>query len=232
MQAKLFHRDARHHYREETGGRVEMNTKAEHPHIATIDFEEFYRPLFPTEVESKQFSERVESALDSQRPVKEVFHQAARLTWLGDRINEIAAGRPALQILLYLIAAETIAKLTYKFEGRGRSREYVHAFFEKLCGDEDQSVLASAFSESFGRRPLSLSEAVDLLYDVRCDVAHRGMYYVFILPLDQQDYPELVNVGEVTVETMLTLGTLRRIVLRGALRACSMIMGDLPVPAL
>jgi hypothetical protein len=207
-----------------------MNTRDERPHIATIDFEEFYRPLFPTEAECKQFSDRVENAPDSQRPVKEVFHQAARLTWLGDRINEIAAGRPALQILFYLITAETIAKLTYRFEGRGRSREYVHAFFEKLCSSGDQSILANAFSESPSRRALSLSEAVDLLYDVRCDVAHRGMYYVFNLPIEGHDYPELVILGDMSVETMLTLGTLRQIVLRGAVRACSMIMGDEPVP--
>jgi hypothetical protein len=202
------------------------------PSHRTIDFEEFYRPLFPSGEESKWFSDRVEGAPDVQRPVKEVFHQAARLTWLGDRINEIAAGRPALQILFYLITAETIAKLTYKFEGRGRSREYVHAFFEKLCGRGDQLSLTGAFTESLSRRPLSLSEAVDLLYDVRCDVAHRGMYYVFTLPLDRQDYPELVNTGDMTVETMFTLGALRQIVLRGAIRACSMIMGDEPVPPL
>jgi hypothetical protein len=174
----------------------------------------------------------VESAPDSQRPVKEVFHQAARLTWLGDRINEIAAGRPALQILFYLITAETIAKLTYKFEGRGRSREFVHAFFEELCCSGDQSILAHAFSESPFRRALSLSDAVNLLYDVRCDVAHRGMYYVFNLPLDEHDFPQLVILGDISVETMLTLGTLRQIVLRGAIRACSMIMGDEPVPPL
>ncbi len=58
------------------------------------------------------------------------------------------------------------------------------------------------------------------------------MYYVFGLPLDEQDYPELVILGDMSVETMLTLGTLRQIVLRGAIRACSMIMGDEPVPAL
>jgi hypothetical protein len=208
-----------------------VNTN-ERPHIATIDFEEFYRPIFPSAEESKRFSDRVESAPDNQRPVKEVFHQAARLTWLGDRINEIAAGRPALQILFYLITAETIAKLTYKFEGRGRSREYVHAFFEKLCESKDQSRLARAFIESLSRRQLSLPEAVDLLYEVRCDVAHRGMYYVFALPLDQQNYPELVNIGDMMVETIFTLNTLRQIVMRGAVRACSMIMGDEPVPAL
>jgi hypothetical protein len=207
-----------------------MDTRAERPHIATIDFEKFYRPLFPTEAESVQFCDRVENAPDNQRPVKVVFHQAARLTWLGDQINEIAAGRPALQILFYLITAETIAKLTYKFEGKGRSKEYVHAFFEKLCGSRDQALLASAFSESPTRRQLSLSEAVDLLYDVRCDVAHRGMYYVFTLPLDPRGCPELVNTGDMMVETNLTLGTLRQIVLCGAIRACSMIMGAEPIP--
>jgi hypothetical protein len=154
-----------------------MDTKASH--IADIDFEEFYRPLFPTQAEAKQFCHRVESAPGSQRAVKEVFHQAARLAWLGDRINEFAAGRPALQILFYLITAETIAKLTYRFEGKGRSREYVHAFFEKLSSSGDQVVLASAFFESPSHRALNLPEAVDLLYDVRCDVAHRGMVLRF-----------------------------------------------------
>jgi hypothetical protein len=209
-----------------------MDTRAERPHIATIDFEEFYRPLFPTDAESKQFSDRVESAPESQRPLKELFHQAARLTRLGDRINEIAAGRPALQILFYLITAETIAKLTYNFEGRGRSRDYVHTFFEKLCGSGDQSILARAFCESPSRRRLSMLEAVDRLYDVRCDVAHRERYHIVALPLDEHDYPELVTMGDMSVETTLTLRTLREIVLRGAIRACSMILGDEPVPPL
>src|SRR6266446_6076256 len=122
-----------------------MTIENERQHIAHIDFEEFYRPLFGSEAESKDFSNRVERAPDAQRPVKQVFHQAARLVWLGDRINEVAAGRPALQVLFYLIAAETIAKLTYMFEGRGQSRDYVRAFFEKLCSSSAQAILAHAF---------------------------------------------------------------------------------------
>jgi len=206
--------------------------QAEHPHIATIDFEEFYRPIFSTPTECKTFCERVESAPEAQRPVKVVFHQAARLTWLGDRINDIAKGRPALQILFYLITAETIAKLTYIFDGKGDSRKYVHAFFEKLCSNTDQETLAKAFRESPNGRPLGLQEAIDLLYDVRCDVAHRGMYYVFTLPLDEGGYPALVSLGDRTVETTLTLNKVREIVLRGAIRSCSMIMGDESIPPL
>jgi hypothetical protein len=201
-------------------------------HIADIDFGEFYRPLFSGEAGSTAFSSRVENAPDSQRPVKEVFHQAARLVWLGDRINEVAAGRPALQILFYLIATETIAKLIYKFEGRGQSREYVHAFFEKLSATKEQAVLSNSFWQSVPRHRLSLRETVDLLYDVRCDVAHRGMYYVFKLPLGHQDYPELVCLGDRTVETTLNLYSLREMILGGAIRSCSMILGDEPVPPL
>lgn len=211
----------------------ETNAEAEQRrHIAFIDFEEFYRPVFSTMAESNSFSVRVENAPDSQRPVKEVFHQAARLVWLGDRINEVAAGRPALQILFYLIAAETIAKLTYKFEGRGQSRFYVHAFFEKLSAIEQQNMLAAAFFASPPRRPLSLRDAIDLLYDVRCDVAHRGMYYAFTLPHRGDSYPQLVSLGDRTVETELTLEALREITLRGAIRSCLMIMGDEPLPPL
>lgn len=210
--------------------RDDMTARTERPHIATIDFEEFYRPLFPTVDESKWFSDRVESAPDDQRPVKEVFHQAARLTWLGDRINEIAASRPALQILFYVIAAETVAKLTYGFEGRGESSRYVHAFFEQLCNKADQDSLSRAFCKSPTRRPIGLTEAVDLLYGVRCNVAHRGMYYVFQLPRDESDLPLLVPLGDVTIETNFTLDFLRSIVLRGAIRASSMIMGDEALP--
>jgi len=199
-------------------------------HIADIDFEEFYRHLFGAEVESKNFSNRIENAPDTQRPVKQVFHQAARLVWLGDRVNEIAAGRPALQVLFYLIAAETIAKLTYKFEGHGKSRYYVHAFFEKLVDSKEQSILANAFRRSSPSRLLNLRETVNLLYDVRCDVAHRGMYYVFTLPLGDKDYPNVVSLGSRTVETTLNLHTLRDIILKGAIRACSMILGDEPLP--
>jgi len=199
-------------------------------HIAYIDFGEFYRPWFSSDGEAATFVDRVENAPDAQRPVKEVFHQAARLVWLGDRINEVAAGRPALQILFYLIAAETIAKLTYKFEGRGQSRNYVHAFFEKLCGEPEQAALANAFWESPPRRQLSLTEAVDLLYDVRCDVAHCGRYYVFTLPLEREDYPQLVPLGDRTVETTLNLHSLREIILRGAIRSCSIILGAEPLP--
>jgi len=205
--------------------------KTERPHIAHIDFEKFYAPFFGTEAECRVFSERVENAPDNYRPVKEVFHQAARFVWLGDRVNEIAAGRPALQILFYLITAETIAKLTYKFGGKGQSRDYVHVFFEKLCRKDDQMMLSQAFCESPGLCQLSLTQAVDLLYDVRCNVAHKGMYYVFTLPL-QTDYPELSNLGDRTVQTMLTLGSLREIVLRGAIRSCSMILGDETIPPL
>jgi hypothetical protein len=201
-------------------------------HIAQIDFEQFYRSLFRTEAESASFSSRVENAPEAQRPVKIVFHQAARLVWLGDRINEVAAGRPALQVLFYLIAAETIAKLTYKFDGRGQSRDYVRAFFEKLSRNADQLVLANAFYESPPSRRLNLREAIDLLYDVRCDVAHRGMYYVFALPMDNEETPQLVSLGDRTVETRLSLNALRDIILKGAIRSCAMIMGDEPLPPL
>jgi hypothetical protein len=210
--------------------RVIDRGSADRVHIAEIDFEDFYRPTFPDEASSRQFSDRVEHVPEAQRTAKIVFHQAARLVWLGDRINEIAAGRPALQILFYMIAAETVAKLTYGFEGRDQSSRYVHVFFEKLSNKVDQDSLAHAFCESPTRRPIGLKRAVKLLYDVRCDVAHRGMYYVFQLPLDESDLPLLVYLGGVTIETNFTLNLLRNIVLRGARRASSMIMGDEPLP--
>ncbi len=203
---------------------------AAHVHIADIDYEAFYRSIFPDEAASRRFADRVENVPEAQTTAKVVFHQAARFVWLGDQINEIAKGRPALQILFYMIAAETVSKLTNGFEGRGKSSCYVHAFFEKLSDKADQDSLAHAFCKSPTRRPIGLTHAVDLLYDVRCDVAHRGMYYVFQLPRDESDLPLLVPLGGVTIETNFTLNSLRNIILRGAIRASSMIMGDELLP--
>lgn len=52
-------------------------------HIAEIDFEEFYRPTFPDEASSRRFTGRIENVPEAQRTAKIVFHQAARLVWLG-----------------------------------------------------------------------------------------------------------------------------------------------------
>jgi len=119
---------------------------ARRPHIADIDFEGFYRDLFGKEAESRNFINRAEDAPEAKKSAKIILHQAARLVWLGDRINEIAAGRPALQVLFYIITAETVAKLAYRFEGRGQSKTYVHAFFENLCSKTDQDTLPVRFA--------------------------------------------------------------------------------------
>ncbi len=105
-------------------------------HIADIDFPAFYASAFPNAGDSVRFFEEVEALPSASRQrVKAVLHQAARMLWLADRIDDVARGRPALQILFFLIAAEAVAKLAFNFSHEGKSRHYVHRFFEEICGD-------------------------------------------------------------------------------------------------
>src|SRR5437867_2059191 len=124
----------------------------------------------------------IRSASLSMRAAKIVLHQAARMLWLADRIEEVARGRPALLILFYLIAAEAVAKLVVRFQGEGESRRHVHIFFEDICSPRHRDTLANAFGREVGVPPLTVHETVDLLYDVRCDVVHEGQYFTFTLP--------------------------------------------------
>ena len=85
-------------------------------HVASIDYPVFYRDAYPgTRV--SEFVACVEEIDISESKAKLVIHQAARMLWLADQIGVCARGRPALQILFHLIAAEAVAKIVFEFSG-------------------------------------------------------------------------------------------------------------------
>jgi len=203
-------------------------------HIDDIDFVSLYRPVFRTLAECQEFCQHVESLPPPSQP-KIMLHQAGRMLWLADQIEGVAAGRPAFQILFYLVAGELVAKIVFNFRGEGESRKYVHRFFEEICSG-DRSRLANGFFEleGRGRRYLSCEEVVDVLYDVRCDVVHEGRYYDFNMrrtghpmrthrvlakrqPISSQSCS--VPAWPVNLRTELSASELREIVLRGVVTA-------------
>jgi hypothetical protein len=145
-----------------------------------------------------------------------ILHQAARMVWLADRIDKVARGRPALQVLFYLIAAEAVAKIAFQFKKVGQSKRYVKRFFGEICSKVHRTRLARAFSYS-GIRFLSPESAVDLLYGVRCNVAHEGMYYNFNLMDDDNILTTTHVQGQENLVSHITLEEIRRVVLEGAL---------------
>lgn len=145
------------------------------------------------------------------------------MVWLADQIDEVARGRPAFQILFYLIVAELVAKITFEFKGEGDSKKYVHKFFAELCSDKTQTTLGRSFSR-MKSGPLSWHEAVDLLYKIRCDVVHEGKYASFHLPLTQDEFPQLAMVGDEWFDVSVTIQELRRMILEGAVLACKKLL--------
>jgi hypothetical protein len=187
-------------------------------HIALIDFPAFYEGVFPNAKAARDFYSEVDRLPPNHNTAKVVLHQTARMVWLADKIDEVARGRPAFQILFYLIAAELVAKLVFNFKGRGKVWYHVLKFFTEICGDETKVRLGNSFKRTpYG--DVSAKDAVGLLYDVRCNVAHEGMYYNFSLPLNQTEGPVLVNVGEESFTTDLRIEEVRRMVLEGAVLA-------------
>lgn len=212
--------------------------------ITSIDYANFFRSLFPTDAEAKAFVERVESHHNVR--VKRMMHQGARMLWLSDRMAEIAPARPALQILFFLIAAEAVAKLHDDFKEEGKSRHYVRRFFLDLCPEPIRERLARGFvfyrynPETIvsRREEMSTKDAVDLLYMVRCDVAHEGIFFAFDLAepesgagtltfppgsVKNSDLDEPVDLLDL-YETTLSADELRKLVLGGIVAACQSLL--------
>ncbi len=182
-------------------------------HKGQIDFEEFYSPCFRGDEERNQFFKDA----DSNPKAKRIYKRAARMIWLADRIDEFVHGRPALQVFFLLIAAELVGKIYEDFEKQGRSREYVHLFFENLCEPCDRELLARSF-ETVDLKSLCLSEAVEVFYEVRCAVAHEGAYYDFLLPPRSfSDRLGLTIGAPRELVAHLSVSDLRLIVLRGTI---------------
>lgn len=187
------------------------------PHIAHIDYSEFFKSAFPTIEEAHGFVNLVEEIPKETCKAKIVIHQAARLLWLSDRIDDVAKGRPALLIMFYMIAAEAVAKLVFKFQGKGQSRKYVQRFFADLCDEKHQLILKTAFWKDPSGPHLTVSQAVDLLYDIRCDVVHEGQYFSLQLPnLSDPDRMLIIHRSESLIAS-ITSGEIRQIILEGSL---------------
>lgn len=194
------------------------------PHVATIDFKEFYRPVFADADAASAFVTCVEGLAPEQGTASVVLHQAARMLWLADRVDEVASGRPALCILFYLIAAELVAKIVRDYKGEGRSREHVRLFFEDICSQNHRGTLETAFTEGPFGRALPLREVIDSLYDVRSDVVHEGGYYDFQLPQEDDQFLSLTELKGRVLTPRITVRALRRIVLEGAVLGAARLL--------
>jgi hypothetical protein len=188
-------------------------------HIARIDFAKFYQSAFSSAKESRCFCERVKTLAEKRPDPQTILHQGGRMIWLADRIDKVAGGRPSFQVMFYLTAAELVAKLVFKYNRENRSREFVQKFFEEICTEKHQTRLAQGFTDLNRSSGLTCREVIDLLYDIRCDVVHRGQYFLFNLQSEESSDPMMTNARPNWL-SRIKLSELRQIMLEGVIQGC------------
>jgi hypothetical protein len=140
----------------------------------------FYSPFLGSETDARALVTPLEALRlgDARHPAKIMMHQTQRLVSLADDLPTIRPGNETLQLLFLLICAEHVAKLAHNFDRDGKSKIYVQNFFRWFFLPEQQQQLSAGIT-NHDHDPLSLRQAVDALYDVRCDVVHEGKYWGF-----------------------------------------------------
>ena len=186
---------------------------------------EFYSPFFSSNEEVRGFVEACEQLSPPDNVAKIMMHQGQRLISLGDDIPQVRPHHEALQLLFLMMCAENISKLHDGFQGEGQSRAHVRRFFDQFLSDDDKNTIGSGFVDhSQHRMPsLGLRAAVDMLYDVRCDVVHEGNYWGFTFHDGQT--PMLNTDPDVTAHIIFI--DLRSIIVRGCINA---VQDRLPAP--
>ena len=134
-------------------------------------------PFFEPHFESLEATQTFISTCEAGKgePPMLMMHQTQRLVSLAEDIVQVRK-KDSLRVLFLLICAEAIAKLHDGVAEEGRSRPYTRRFFQDFVSTEDQETIEVSFFDVDKEGPLDLKAAVDLLYDIRCDVVHEGNY--------------------------------------------------------
>jgi hypothetical protein len=179
----------------------------------------FYLPFFRKQTEARDFIEACEQLGPPNNTAKILMHQAQRLISLSDDILKIRPHTDSLRLLFLLMCAENIAKLHDGFTGEGHSRKYVRKFFKDYLSDIDKQKLGAGFRDNSASAhllpTLGLDRAVDMLYEIRCDVAHEGECWSFAF---HDETMSMVNLDPDVIAD-ITFDSLRDIVARGCINA-------------
>jgi|GEM_PF-3430112 hypothetical protein len=192
----------------------ELSTEPEH--VAVLDIAKYFGNFFESR-KIQEFCKQV-SVHENEIIATKIINNSARLSWVADKIDSVAKGRPAFQILFYIMIAESAAKLEDNFTENGKSKHYSIKFFENFLTEYFSSLLSSAFKNARSQKFLNVKEAATLLYNLRCDLAHEGKYFYFNLRIEN-DSPVLNTFVQPNIISHITLRELKQIVLSGALNA-------------
>jgi len=177
----------------------------------------FYLPFFDNSKDAEKFVSMCEKQHPPDNLAKILMHQTQRLISLADEIPKIRPHDESLQILFLIMCAENISKLHDGFTSEGKSRNYVHRFFDKFLSDPDKTLLENGFIDNDDPllSPLGLKRVVDMFYDIRCDVVHEGNYSFFQF---HDGTTPMVN-ADPNVNSYLRFNDVRNIIVRGCITA-------------
>lgn len=193
---------------------VELLTRNE-VRVAMEQWIDFYAEFFESRAAAEEFVTHLEAteSADPMHVAKIMMHQTKRLVSISDRVHVDEQNHECLRLLFLIVCAENISKLHDDYLDDGRSSHYTHRFFEELLDPVDRQRLVEGIRRN-GGAAFSLSEVVDILYKLRCDVAHEGRYWHFHFA----DTYAIVNTDPHATVSM-RFGELRGIVVRGCIRA-------------
>jgi len=177
----------------------------------------FYVPFFETADDAEQFIAACEPKALPDIAAKIIMHQAQRLVSISDDLPQIRPHQEPLRLLFLLMCAENVSKLQQGFTGEGQSRAHVRRFFSQFLCQADRDSISNGFTDNNHHLlpALGFDRAVDLLYDLRCDVVHEGNYSDFAF---HDSTMPMVNTNP-NVITEIRLGDVRSIVVRGCIAA-------------
>ena len=169
---------------------------------------DFYISFFPEQKSAEKFIELCEVQQPPNNLAKILMHQSKRLITLADDILNIRPHEESLQILFLIMCTENISKLHDSYSKEGKSRYYVHRFFEKFLSNDDKRILENGFidMDDIHLNPLGLKKVVDMLYDIRCDVVHNGKY-----PIQNTDPAVKANLRYIDVRNIIVRGCINAV---------------------
>jgi hypothetical protein len=182
-------------------------------HKAKIDNKEFFKEYFNNESEFDEFYEKI----NVNERARKMLHQTARIISLADKLGDYIAGRPAINLLFYIITAELIAKLYYDYKGEGKSLYYVKAFFNDFCSDYNKKRLSKSIKSN--DTLLNFEEVIEFFYKVRCDVVHEGNYYKYSFKNNDAEENIFANVLLPDFIINIQIEEVRRIIIESSIRA-------------
>ena len=177
----------------------------------------FYLPFFDTTGAAERFVAACEAKAPPDLAAKVIMHQAQRLISISDDLPHIRRHQEPLRLLFLLMCAENISKLQQDFTGEGQSRAHVRRFFTEFLTQKDRDSIGNGFTDNDHHLlpRLGFDRAVDLLYDLRCDVVHEGNYSDFAF---HDGAMPMVNTSP-NVIAEIQLAEIRSIVVRGCIAA-------------